>query len=219
MNDVLDITGEKLITASYLFGGAGFVFATIPFLGVLIAGIVKGNGGGNSNKSLDIVTLVLWAFAVHAIACFLYMGLIKVLDYLNLDYPNFYTTKIFPIFWAETKESVYSLAGVQSGLGQDILSGVAYSVLHMVQVLVQLFFLVMPLVVFVFAFIYGAVLGVKDSYDKNITSFLAYSSISFVVVTFLYFFWAYIASYAMFMPNGMGVVDMVTKMYSQLLKI
>lgn len=218
MNDIPDIAGEKLITAAYLFGGAGFVFATLPFLGVIIAGIVKGNGG-NSNKSPDILTIVLWAFVVHTVSCFLFMGMIKILDNLNLDYPNLYTTKVFPIFWAETKESVYTLAGVQSGMGQDILSGVAYSTLHMMQVLSQIFFLIVPLSVFVLAFIYGAILGVKDSYDKNITSFLAYSSISFVVVAILYLFWAYIAGFAMFMPDGMSVVDMVSKIYTQLLKI
>ncbi len=219
MNDIPDITGEKLITAAYLFGSAGVIFATLPFIGVIIAGIVKANQGGNHNKSIDILTVVAWAFVVHAVSSFLYMGLILVLDYLHLDTPNFYTTKVFPIFWAETQAQVYSLAGVSGGDGEDILSGVAYATLHLAQVVTINFFLIMPLAVFVLALFYGAVLSSRDSYDNNVMSFLAYSSIAFISVTLMYFFWAYIGSFAMFMPNGMDIIGLVNKIYSELLKV
>lgn len=212
-----DITGEKLITASYLFGTAGVIFATVPFLTVIVAGIVKGNGGGNHNKPFDIMTIVAWAFIVHFVSCFLFMGLILILDNAHLDIQNYYTTKVFPIFWAKTQADVYSIAGVQAG--NDILSGVAYATLHFAQKVVVNLFLLLPIFVFVIAMIFGIVLSNKDNYDKNVTSYFAYTSIAFVLVSTLYLLWGYIASYSVFLPNGQTIIDMVMELWQEILSV
>ena len=214
MNDVLDVSGEKLITSAFLFGGAGVVFTTIPFLGVLIYGIVKSQQGGH-NKSSDILSVVAWAFVVHAVASFLFYGLILVLDKTNLDTPNFYTTKIFPIFWAETKAQVISLSGAGA---DDILSSVAYSTLNLLQVVTKWFYMSLPIVVLVLAMFYGIVLSSKDSYEKSYVNVMAYSSISFVAVSLMYLFWAKISTIAIFMTNG-DIVSMISKMWANALQI
>ena len=207
-----DITGEKLITSAFLFGGAGVVFTTIPFLGILVYGIIKSQQGGN-NKSIDILSIVAWAFVVHTIASFLFYGAILVLDNINLDVPNFYTTKIFPIFWAETKAQVLSLSGAGAG---DVLSSVAYSTLNLLQVATKWFYMTLPLVVFALAMFYGVVLSSKDTYEKSFVSIFAYSSISFVAVALMYLFWAKISSIAVFMPNG-DIVAYISKMWANVL--
>jgi len=211
-----DIAGEKLISAAYLFGGGGLAFTILPFLGVIAYGVTKANQGGH-NKSADIFSIVAWALVVHTLATFLFFGLIKILDNTSLDMPNFYTTKVFPIFWAQSKEQVLSLAGVTSS--DDILSGVAYSTLNLLQTVRDWIYMSLPLIVSIFAFIYGFILSSKDTYESNIISVGAYTIVSFVVVGLVYLFWALISSYALFMPNGMNILKMVSQIWTNLFNV
>lgn len=212
-----DITGEKLITAAYLFGGGGLAFTILPFLGVIVYGITKANQGGNHNKSADIFSIVAWALVVHTLSTFLYFGLIQILDKTSLDTPNYYTTKVFPIFWAETKAQVLSLAGVT--LNDDVLSGVAYSTLNLLQTVRDWIFISLPLIISILAFVYGFVLSSRDSYDSNIISVGAYTIVSFIVVGSIYLFWALISSYALFMPSGMNILKMVAQIWANLFNV
>lgn len=209
-----DIAGAKLITAAYLFGLAGIGFCLLPFLGVVIKGIIKGNSGShNSRKGGDIISVVGWAFIIHTIAAMLFMGLILLLDEVNIDTPNYYTTKVFPIFWADTQADVFSLAGVTTS---DTESEIAYSTLHLIQTGVRLFLTFLPFIVGFLGAVYGFLLSSKDTYNSNYLSMFTYTVISFVSVILLYLFWAKISSFALFIPGGSDLVTMIADIWKNL---
>lgn len=209
-----DIAGAKLITAAYLFGLAGIGFCLLPFLGVVIKGIMKGNSGShNSRKGGDIISVVGWAFIIHTIAAMLFMGLILLLDEVNIDTPNYYTTKVFPIFWADTQAEVYSLAGVTTS---DTESEIAYSTLHLIQTGVRLFLTFLPFIVGFLGAVYGFLLSSKDTYNSNYLSMFTYTVISFISVILLYLFWAKISSFALFIPGGSDLVTMIADIWKNL---
>jgi len=208
-----DITGAKLITSAYLFGGAGFIFVTLPFFSVVMMGILKSKGGGaNSGKSLDIVGILGWAFIVHFISSMLFMGIILILDSMNFNTANLYTTKIFPIFWNFSKSGVFTLAGANAG---DLEADIAYTTLNLVQTSLRLFFTFLPLVLIVLSSIYGYILSSKDTYNSNYLTMFVYTTISFVVMTLVYLAWAKIASYALFMPSG-DIVKLISDIWKTL---
>lgn len=209
-----DIAGAKLITAAYLFGLAGIGFCLLPFLGVVIKGIIKGNSGShNSRKGGDIISVVGWAFIIHTIAAMLFMGLILLLDEVNIDTPNYYTTKVFPIFWADTQADVFSLAGVTTS---DTESEIAYSTLHLIQTGVRLFLTFLPFIVGFLGAVYGFLLSSKDTYNSNYLSMFTYTVISFISVILLYLFWAKISSFALFIPGGSDLVTMIADIWKNL---
>jgi hypothetical protein len=209
-----DIAGAKLITAAYLFGLAGIGFCLLPFLGVIVKGIIKGNGGShNSKQGGDIVNIIGWAFIIHTIAAMLFMGLILILDEVNIDTVNYYTTKVFPIFWADTQAEVYNLAGVTTS---DTESEIAYTTLNIIQTGVRLFLTFLPFIIGFLGVVYGFLLASKDTYNSNYLSMFVYTVISFIAAMLLYLFWAKISSFALFIPGGSDLVTIIADIWKDL---
>ena len=210
---MLDIEGAKLISAAYIFGMAGVGFVTLPFLAVVTRAIYKGNNASHNTKSLDIVSVFGWALIIHVLASLSFMGIILILDGLSVDVPNYYTTKIFPIFWAETKAEVFTLAGVgASGTESDV----AYTTLNFFQTMVKLLLTFLPFVVILLGCIYGFVMASKDSYKESYLTVIVYMIISFILVSLLYLFWAKISTYALFVPTD-DLIKYIATIWSSLL--
>ena len=88
---------SQLIASAFTFGTASLVFATMPFLFVLLRGIFKANSGHNAHSS-SILSVFAMAFSVHFVSCIGFMMLIKILDALHAVYKrNYLRNKVFEI--------------------------------------------------------------------------------------------------------------------------
>ncbi len=196
-------SASQLIASAYTFGTGALVFATLPFLFVLLKGIFKANSGHNAHSS-SILSVFAMAFSVHFISCIFFMLAIKTLDALNAVYEsNYLQGKIFGIFWARGEDQVFSLAGVSGGFEDKGL----YLQLHLVQAVTDWLFLLMYWVVFVVSSAYGLREAKKDALQSNTMQIFVWLVIANVVGIFIFYLWAKIASLAMFIPDG----DIITK--------
>ncbi|MDO4671663.1 MAG: hypothetical protein Q4A76_01955, partial [Porphyromonadaceae bacterium] len=203
--DSLGNAGTQLIVTAFTFGSCALAFATLPFLFVLVNGLLKANSGNSQSSS--IINVFVIAFVVHFISCVFFMLGIKLLDILNAIYQsNYLQEKIFPIFWARGESVVMNLAGA-SGSVED--KG-AFLQLALVQEVVDWFILLMFWVVFFTATAYGTIQARKDVMQFNVMSMLVWIGVSNVVGFFVFILWAKIASLAMFIPNG---EDILGKLY------
>lgn len=204
-------SASQLIASAYTFGTAGLVFATLPFLFILLRGIFKANSGHNAHSS-SILSVFAMAFCVHFISCIGFMLLIKILDALNAIYEeNYLQGKVFGIFWARGEDSVYSLAGAEGSFTDKGL----YLELHLVQMVCDWIFYLMYWVVFIVASSYGLREAKKDVMQSNVMQIFVWLLISNVVGIFIFYLWAKIASLAIFIPNG-DIISKITEGYKGL---
>ncbi|MBX7491249.1 hypothetical protein [Helicobacter turcicus] len=196
-------SASQLIASAFTFGTAALVFATLPFLFVLLRGIFKANSGNNAHSS-SILSVFAMAFCVHFISCIGFMTLIKVLDALNAIYEsNYLQNKVFGIFWARSESEIFSLSGASGGFEDKGL----YLQLHLVQMVCDWVFLLMYWAVFVVACAYGLREARKDVMQSNTMQIFVWVLVANVVGAFIFYLWAKIASLALFIPNG----DIISK--------
>lgn len=212
--DSLGNAGTQLIVTAFTFGSCALAFATLPFLFVLVNGLLKANSGNSQSSS--IINVFVIAFVVHFISCVFFMLGIKLLDILNAIYQsNYLQEKIFPIFWARGESVVMNLAGA-SGSVED--KG-AFLQLALVQEVVDWFILLMFWVVFFTATAYGTIQARKDVMQFNVMSMLVWIGVSNVVGFFVFILWAKIASLAMFIPNGEDILGKLYEGYKKMLSL
>ena len=202
-------TGSHLITTATVFGASALAFAIMPFAIVIIRAMAKSKD--NTTSGFSIVGVILSAFFVHTVFCLMYMTVIKLLDITYLEEANYFSNKIFSIFWAKTKTEVFSLAGVSGSATIDALG--AYSSLKMVQTVGKLILINIPLFVIILGASYGVLQGAKDTYKRDYLSIISFSAISIIVVAIMYIAWAYIASEALFLPNGKNLFEMISEFW------
>lgn len=207
--------GTQLIATAFTFGTASLVFATLPFLFILARGLYKANSQSNAHSS-SVVSVFTIGFVIHFLSCVGFMVAIKCLDVLNaLNNPYLLQNKIFGIFWARSEDQVFSLSGA-SGSVED--KG-AYLQLHLVQIVSDWLFICMPLLVFIVAITYGSIQAKKDVANFNLVSMLIWCIISIITSVFIFYLWAKIATFALFIPNGEDVVGKIIELYRQMLEI
>jgi hypothetical protein len=192
-----EVVSAKLITTATVFGSAAVACTVIPFMLVLISGIVKANQPGSTGASY--VNIAGFAFIVHIISCYFFMGTIYVLDIVNrMHEQNYYTEKVFGLFWTSGKSAVLTAAGG----GETIENAGAYTVLNAIQTMSEMLFAIMPIIVLISSMAYGVALANKDTYRQDNLTVLVYAAISCVIGSTVYTAWAYIASLALFIPEG-----------------
>lgn len=207
---MIEISGSKLITQATVFGTLAVLFVTVPFLYVMIAGIVK----INQNTSTEtIVSVIIKSLGTHFIACVVIIGLILSLDILNPSETNYFSKKIFEIFWSgNDKSAVFGLVG---GGSSNELKG-AYAILHLVITIVDFMFALAPIFVFVFAISYGLKVAKKDTYKDSYVGMATWSVISIICCSFLYLIWSKIATLALFLPNQ-TLYERILNFYTEIL--
>ncbi|TNB59008.1 hypothetical protein FDR72_08995 [Campylobacter helveticus] len=212
--DSLGNSATQTIVTAFTFGTCALAFATLPFLFVLVNGLLKANSGNTQSSS--IINVFVIAFGVHFISCIFFMLGIKLLDILNAIYEaNYLQEKIFPIFWARGESAVMNLAGAS---GNSVEDKGAYLQLALVQEVTDWFILLMFWVVFFTATAYGSIQAKKDVMHFNYISMLVWVGIANVVGFFVFILWAKIASLAMFIPNGEDILMKLWEAYQNLLK-
>ncbi|RAX56536.1 hypothetical protein CCZ01_09180 [Helicobacter monodelphidis] len=194
---MISISGAKLITAAYVFGSAALIFAICPFLFVVIKGILKAKDPNTS--AFNILGVAVSAFFVHLFSCIGFMLLIKTLDLFNKAVSsNYIQEKLFKIFWAESKADVLSIASTNESLEVNA----AYTTLFAIRIFADVLFLLLPLVVILVGLGYGVFQAQKDVYRQSYLGVLVFTAISGIVTFTLYLAFAFIASFALFLPNG-----------------
>lgn len=207
----LGTSSTQLIATAFTFGLSALAFAYLPFIFVLVNGLVRANGGHNAHSS-SILSIFIFAFAVHFLSCIFFMMGIKMLDILGALYQNNYLQdKIFPIFWARGEANVFSLANA-SGSIED--KG-AYLQLYIVQTISDWLELVGVWVVFFTACAYATIQTKKDVMRFNVVNFLVWLIIANIVGYFVYFLWAKIAILALFIPDS-DLVKRIVESYKEL---
>ena len=205
------ITGIKLISAATVFGTAAVIFTTVPFILVLLRGVVRARdrstGGGN------FLGVVLLAFVIHAVCTICFMGTMMVLDELNMDLSGksekYYTDKLFKIFWAKDAMTALGIAEVTDKTSNEA-KGVA-TTLTTVTTAANLFYLAIPLIVILSSCAYGIGLATKDTYRQDYLTVIIYAGVSMAAAMTLYIAWAYIASEGLFLPNNDNLFDKISK--------
>lgn len=215
MNDSFS-AGSHLISTATVFGAAALAFSIFPFGIVLLRAFLKAKESTTSGFS--ILGSVMLAFAVHFMACVLFMAIIKILDiaYTSiLEEDHYITNKLFRIFWASDRNAVFALSG--GGATNDALG--AYSILLLVQTIGRAVLYNMPLLVIVVGIGYGVYQANKDNYKQDYLGVIVFSMVSFIAVSTIYVAWAYIASLALFLPDGKNLFFAIHQYWqSQLLK-
>lgn len=204
-----DITGAKLITSAYLFGVAAFAFSTIPFLVVILNGIMRGRE--HTTGGINILNIVFMAFFVHTFSVLFFMVTIKILDQIDVGVNNYYSTKVFQIFWSENKTDALSAAGASDNV--TIETNLAYSTLFLSQTVVKIFFMFLPIIVFLLSLVYGIYLGSKDTYRQDYIGILVYTLTTTIVISFLYIAWAMIGTEALFLQNNISLLEYISTIW------
>ncbi|OCS21976.1 hypothetical protein CFVI97532_06970 [Campylobacter fetus subsp. venerealis cfvi97/532] len=212
-NTIGSSSGTQLIATAFTFGTAGFAFATLPFLFVLVNGLIKANSGHNTHSS-SVVGVMFLSFAIHLCSCISFLVGIKLLDILGAlgNGNNYFSEKIFSIFWARGEGTVFSLAGA-NGSVED--KG-AYLQLFIVQTAVDWAIILMPIIVFMTAFSYGMIGAKKDQMHTNVLQIVTWCAIANIIGYFVYFLWANIASLALFIPDGGTIIKKTIEYYSEI---
>ena len=209
----LGSSSTQLISTAFVFGLSALAFAYLPFFFTLANGLVKANSGHNA-RSGSIMSVFSVAFIVHFLSCIFFMLGVKLLDVLGALYQNNYLQeKIFPIFWARGKNSVFSLAGSNGGVEDEG----AFLQLYIVQTTADWLMLLGIIIVFLTACAYAVIETKKDSMQFNYVSFFVWLLIANVAGLIIYSVWANIASLAVFIPNGASLFDKIVETYQNLL--
>ncbi|EIZ7225345.1 hypothetical protein Q3S29_000065 [Campylobacter upsaliensis] len=212
--DSLGNSATQIIVTAFTFGTCALAFATLPFLFVLVNGLLKANSGNSHSSS--VINVFAIAFVVHFISCIFFMLGIKMLDILNALYQsNYLQEKIFPIFWARGESVVMNMAGAS---GNSVEDKGAYLQLALVQEVADWFILLMFWVVFFTATAYGTLQAKKDVMQFNYISMFVWIGVANIVGFFAFILWAKIASLAMFIPNGEDLLIKLWEAYQNLLK-
>ena len=205
-----DVTGAKLITQASVFGGAAVVFSFVPFVFVIITGIMKSEqhtSGGSTVLSVFVKALI-----VHIVSCVSFIGSVLALDKLNPNEDGYFSQKVFQVFWAGGNQGeVFGLVG--GGNSSEAMG--AYVILHMVYVVTELAHAVSPIITFILAVVYGVMLAKKDAYKDSMVGVVSWSIISVVCCGMLYIAWAKIASPALFLAEG-DLVKRISNFYLEL---
>ncbi|OCR87755.1 hypothetical protein CFT12S00416_07985 [Campylobacter fetus subsp. testudinum] len=206
MNEVS--AGTSLISVATVFGAAALAFVIFPFASMVLKSIFSAKE--NTSSGFNVLGAVLLAFGVHIIFCLFFMTLVHLLDITYIGESNYYTEKIFGIFWAENKAQVFALSGATETA--DALG--AYATLLMVQTVGKMFLTLLPLLVIIFASAYGIYQGNKDQYKQDFMTVIVFTAISFVSCEIIYVAWAYIANEALFLPNQ-NLFEFISKFWEQ----
>lgn len=205
-------SASQMIASAFTFGTSALVFASLPFLFILLKGIFKANSGHNTHSS-SILSVFAMAFSVHFISCLGFMLAIKTLDAFYAIYePNYLQGKIFSIFWARSEDEVFSLAGARGEFEDKGL----YLQLRLVQAVCDWIFLLIVWVVFIVACAYGLREAKKDTMQSNVMQIFVWLLVSNVIAAFIFYLWAKIASLAMFIPNG-DIITQIIQSYKNLM--
>jgi hypothetical protein len=199
------IAGVKAISAAAVFGAAAVIFTCVPFLIVIIHGIMRARD--RSTGGANFLTITLIAFLVHVVSTVSFMGTIFILDIFHTSEPNYFSGKLFEIFWAETSDDVFSAAENIGSSSIDIdrdsneAQG-AYTTLLAVQTISRLLYISLPIVVIMGAAAYGVGLASKDTYRQDYLTVIIYAGVSMVCAATLYVAWALIATEGLFMDSA-----------------
>ncbi|EAH7567697.1 hypothetical protein EOD82_09015 [Campylobacter jejuni] len=207
----LNSTPTQILSSAFVFGGVALVFATMPFIYILINGMMKARNGNTPSSS--IISVFCSAFIVHTISCVFFILGIKLLDVLNAIYEEkYFQGKLFEVFWARGKDAIFNLVNA-SGTTEE--EG-AYLQLFMIQTITDWFILLMPIIVLFTACSYGTIQAKKDSAHSDYISFFIWLGISNIIAFFVFFIWAKIASLALFIPNGQDLISKTFEYYQNL---
>lgn len=213
-DDTIGSAGANKIATAFTIGTSAIVFATLPFVFVCLAGYFRAKSGHNAQSS-SMVSTFGFAFIVHTFSCVLFTLGIKCLDILGgiAKESDYFSNKIFSIFWARSQSTVYSLAGA-SGAMED--KG-AYLELFVVQTAIDWVFIFLPLIAFITGFGYAMVELKQNRVEFNALNAISWSIGAGIIGSLIYFVWAKIASIALFIPNGEDVLEFTKKLFDEIL--
>jgi hypothetical protein len=216
------LSGIKLLSSAVMFGAAAVVFTVIPFLLVILRGIMRARdrstGGGN------FLSVVFLAFIVHVMSTVAFMGTILVLDIFSrtnsgcsTSRGGFFSQQVIGIFWAEDKDEAFRMACISSSDTSNEALG-AWTTLLTVKTVVNLLFVCIPIIVIAGAMAYGISLSTKDTYRQDYLTVFVYCVISMTSAMILYVAWALIATQGLFLPNDYNsLLDYIGKSWKDLL--
>ena len=207
--------GAQKIATAFTFGMTGIAFTILPFLFVCLTGYFRAKSGHNA-QSISMTSTFGFAFIVHTFACVLFTLGIKCLDILSkiANESDYFSNKIFSIFWARSESAVYSLAGA-SGTIED--RG-AYLELFIVQTAVDWLFIFLPILSFMTGFGYAMIELKQNRVEFNALSAISWSIGAGIISSLIYFAWAKIASIALFIPNS-DILEFTKKLFDEILTI
>ena len=207
--------GAQKIATAFTFGMTGIAFTILPFLFVCLTGYFRAKSGHNA-QSISMTSTFGFAFIVHTFACVLFTLGIKCLDILSkiANESDYFSNKIFSIFWARSESAVYSLAGA-SGTIED--RG-AYLELFIVQTAVDWLFIFLPILSFMVGFGYAMIELKQNRVEFNALSAISWSIVAGIISSLIYFAWAKIASIALFIPNS-DILEFTKKLFDEILTI
>jgi hypothetical protein len=205
-NKMESISGIKLLSAAMVFGLAAVIFTSVPFLLVILRGIVHSRN--NSTGGGNFLGVVLLSFVIHAISTISFMATILILDiFSRTSDRHFFSSKVIGIFWAKDQTAAFTLAGITTSIAEgdgfnEALG--AWTALLTVKTVMDLVYLSLPIVVILGAMAYGVNLSTKDTYRQDYLTVIIYSGISMTCAMMLYIAWAMIATQGLFLPNEIG---------------
>lgn len=210
---MFNTSGVQTLASAYVFGSAGLVFALLPFLFMVLRGIMKAND--HNTRHTSIFGVFAFAFVVHIVSCIFFMTSMKI---LNLTAPmkekDYFTGKVFGVFWAKDKDSAFSLAGASSGAEADG----AYAILYSVQLVRDFSFIVLPIFCVFLGFAYGFLQSKKDVYKTDVIKSVVWSAVGACVAFILFMVWAKIANLTMFLPTG-DIILFIREQWGEILKV
>jgi hypothetical protein len=208
------LSGVKLLSSAMVFGAAAVIFTTLPFLLVIMRGIVRSRdrstGGGN------FLGVVLLAMVVHVMSTIAYMGTILILDVFGkMNEERFFSETVLGIFWAQDKASAFAAAGISENSNEALG---AWTTLFTVKTVVDILFICIPIIVVIGGIAYGISLSTKDTYRQDYITVMVYSGLSMVSAMVLYTAWALIASQGLFLPYEYdGLLGYISETWRSLL--
>ena len=207
--------GEQLISGAYVFGSSAIVFATIPFLFIVVKSLLDGKKDTTASGA-DVLGTFFLAFFVHIVSCMSFMATVKILDIIGNSYStNYLQDKVFKIFWSLDKATVFSVAGVGNG---TVEAESAYITLYTVQTITQFLFALTPLAVLSLGAVYGFMQAKKDVYRADVLSTALWTIGASIVAVTLWFLWAKIATFAVFIPDGKDIIQYVNEFWIEALQ-
>lgn len=213
-NSIGNSIGTQTIATAFTFGTTGFVFATLPFLFSLTNGLIKANSGHNAHSS-NIISVMSISFLIHFCSCVFFLVAIKLLDILGAlgKEANYYSIKIFEIFWTRKKDEVFALSGANGNIEDEG----AYLQLFLVQEIVYWTIVIMPIVVLITSLSYGLVGAKKEQIHTNVLQIITWCAIASIIGYFVYILWASIASLALFIPDG-DILKKTIQYYTEIIE-
>ncbi|MBR8466511.1 hypothetical protein KDE13_09210, partial [Campylobacter sp. faydin G-140] len=165
----------------------------------------------NTTSGFNIVSVIMTAFFAHAFFCIFFIAVIQILDITYIEEANFFSGKIFKIFWADGEAQVFALAGASKTM--DALG--AYASLHLAQTVTKLLLVCIPILVLVGSMAYGVYQGTKDTYKQDYLGVITFMIVSIIISSIIYIAWAYIASEALFLPDGKNLFNMISEFWQK----